>query len=161
MSILLHVGVQKKAKKYFSVLPLLVSLLHLKLLLYSGGDRVDISSSAVGMCTFGLKSACLLTFAWSRSAVCFPFVLLLFFFFPRIISASSLFLYSKFASCGHVAGEKTHGAISEHACFHFPICHAPWCSAICPCTVTKLNANMLRGHEKTNQSCFLHEWTKT
>lgn len=53
-----------------------------------------------------------------------------------------------------------HRPISEHACFHFPLCHAPWCSAICLSTVTKLNANMLQGHEKTNQSCFPREWMK-
>lgn len=50
--------------------------------------------------------------------------------------------------------------ISDHACFHFPICHAPWCSAICLSTVTKLNASVLQGHEKTNQNCFPHEWKK-
>lgn len=64
-----------------------------------------------------------LTFAQSRSALCFlTFVLL---FFSCSVSESSLFFYSECTLCGHVAGEKIHGPISEHACFHFPICRAP------------------------------------
>lgn len=47
-------------------------------------------------------------------------------------------------------------SISVHACFHSPICRAPWCSAICLSTMTKLNANVLQGHEKTNRSWIFH-----
>lgn len=55
-----------------------------------------------------------------------------------------------------VAGENIHVPISVQACFHFPVCHAPWCSAICPSTVTKPDANMVQGQEKTNLELSLH-----
>lgn len=95
------------------------------LLSHQGRNCDDISSSEIEMCIFLTSPvADPLTFVQNRSALCFlTFVLL--FFFPFIRSVTSLFFYSECTLCGHVAGEKIHGPISEHACFHSPICHAP------------------------------------
>lgn len=119
---------------------------------HQGRDCVDISSF------WSFQESGPLTFAQDGSALCF--LLCFYLFISCMCSVSSLFFYSDCTLCGHVAGEKVHGAISVHACFRFPIWDAPWCSAICLSTVTKFIANMLQGHEKTNQSCFPHEWTK-
>lgn len=64
-----------------------------------------------------------LTFAQSRSALCFlAFVLL----FSRVHAQRALrssILNVLYAVT--LLERKIHGPISEHACFHFPICRAP------------------------------------